>query len=161
MTRVLVRALSSTLPHLAIFAVMLLSFASGGTLSWQCQGRDCGANPWTCCCAQPDDLKAAECTESRSHFQRDLHAAEVGACPLSCHCSKGLQDQKPSVSSASYSFTAPVLFTVPKQFELAVETPVFTELVQVPASRGPPPQAPCLALPRLRGPPSPDVFSDL
>lgn len=151
--RFLARALSQTLPHLAIFAVMLLALGSQGAAFWECEGQQCGVTAWTCCCVQPSATKDAQCGEAQTHFARGEHASEAGSCAVDCHCTLVVQDHKPSVSSTQFSFASPILFVVPLKFAPTFETPVLAELPQLQPSRGPPLRAVFLASSPLRGPP--------
>lgn len=151
--RFFARAISQTLPHLAIFAVMLLAFASNASAAWTCEGEKCGVTAWTCCCAQPGDTRDAACGQSQRHFTRGDHAAEAGACALDCHCTMTVQSNGPSVASTHFSPGFPPLFVVPVKFEPTFEALIFTESPRPFVSRGPPTRAVYLASLPLRGPP--------
>jgi hypothetical protein len=145
-----VGAFVQTLPHLAIFAVMLLALAPQSFAFWECEGQKCGVSAWECCCAQPDD---DHCGKEESHFTRGEHAAETGPCAQDCHCTKVVQDSNPDISRTSFAYTAPLLYVVPATFTLTFDAPLSTEITRSSIPRGPPPSSVFLASVSLRGPP--------
>ena len=147
------RAFSQTLPHLAMFAVMLLMLAPQASAFWECEGQKCGTTAWSCCCARPNDSQDADCAPNQLHFASADHAAEVGACALDCHCTMTVQDHEPSVASAHFFWESAPVFVAPETFAPTFQSPHFTESLRAFVSRGPPIRALYLGPVAPRGPP--------
>ena len=142
------------LPHLAVFAWMLLAFAPQTTTFWGCEGKPCGDSAWTCCCASASpSQKTAGCGEANAHFAGAEHGAEIGPCELDCHCTPIVQSASPGLSSAHFSCASPAVFVLNAPFAPVFEAPQGLESSPSQPSRGPPRKPLCLAFAPRRGPP--------
>jgi len=142
------RFIARALPHLAFFAVMLVSLSSEAGAYWQCEGRPCGATPWTCCC-----VTAPSACESACGAPNSIHFEPRGAHADGCHCSSVSQDNGKTTFQRHFSFSpnleiCAVLPTVP-----VFEAVPALEILSPVESRGPPLSNPALASPSLRAPP--------
>lgn len=150
----LARLVACALPHLAVFAVMLLAFSPEVRAFWQCQGQMCGKTAWTCCCDSRDSdcSQKCGCPTAVGRAASSEHVPVVEDSSQGCHCTMVMQDAPKSLRSHATFLAPPIFFVSVVVPTVLFDTPREITLIQPSGSRGPP-ETVCLSSPSLRGPP--------
>src|SRR5262249_28716395 len=133
------------------FLAYLMSPVGG---AWYCDGRQCGASFWACCCLSSSARRDPNCSRA-VHVEKRPSSKKIGTstCPAGCNCIMIVSAESSSIPRASlpFMFPPPALLPlpVPAHMDPVNEQPVHSGM----ETRGPPSASALLVTPSLRAPP--------
>lgn len=139
-----------------LLALLVQTVATQARAAWQCEGKNCGATPWVCCCESPAGEFPGACGVSAPRAtSAPRSSGHAGPCNADCGCTFVVDASGSDFSIASQDAIASVFALAHVDSARPDVAPLLPErFTRFLEGRGPPLRAFASGSSSLRAPPA-------